>query len=45
MRYEIFGANPENLISADNFAFLMDLLSVVRLTTSGMSGKLSGFIL
>ena len=40
MRYKISGANPENLVSADNFAFSINLLSVicyllsvVRLTT------------
>ena len=34
MRYEIPGANPENLVSADNFAFFMDLLSVISYQTN-----------
>jgi hypothetical protein len=41
MRYEIPGANPENLVSADNFASFMDLLSVISYQLSVVSCLLS----
>ena len=44
MRYEIPGANPENLVSADNFAFFMDLLSVICYLLSVVSYQTSDIL-
>jgi hypothetical protein len=41
MRYEIPGANPENLVSVDNFASFMDLLSVISCQLSVVCYQLS----